>query len=279
MSNQQLKDDGQMWKYFAPMLHMDDDDLDPYQYRLLGHYRRVCGANDGACTESTRTTATNAKMSVGKVSAARKELAELGRINVTETKKTLHITLNDCWLENITRYSACSPHEQKEDDSCSPGETKNNKSKEEQQKITPPSGDVVSPDAAKASKGKPSSLIVNDPEILIDDRVPTPKKERPPCKWEPLHDALLEVFGLEKAQMTPKADKIYWTVAHELYVVKMTPDQIPGFHTFMANKAKANDWSDWTVSAMAKYAPDFLRDGHKKAVPEFARGIHWVGGE
>jgi hypothetical protein len=144
---------------------------------------------------------------------------------------------------------------------------------------TSPSGDVVSPDAAMPSKGKPSSLIVDDPEILIDDRVPTPKKERPPCKWEPLHDALLEAFGLEKAQMTPKADKIYWTVAHELYVVKMTPDQIPDFYTFMANKAKANDWSDWTVSAMAKYAPDFLRDGHKKAVPEFARGIHWVGGE
>jgi hypothetical protein len=125
--------------------------------------------------------------------------------------------------------------------------------------ITPPSGDVPSADADKPNGHEP-----------------TPKKERPPCKWEPLHDALLVAFGLEKAQMTPKADKIYWTVAHELYVVKMTPDQIPDFHTFMANKAKANDWSDWTVSAMAKYAPDFLRDGAVKSEPEFTRGMSWV---
>jgi hypothetical protein len=60
--------------------------------------------------------------------------------------------------------------------------------------------------------------------------------------------------------------------------VKMTPEQIPDFHTFMANKAKANDWSDWTVSAMAKYAPDFLRDGHKKAVPEFTTGMRLING-
>jgi hypothetical protein len=131
-----------------------------------------------------------------------------------------------------------------------------------QKTITPPSGDVPSADAEQPSNG----------------HEPTPKKERPPCKWEPLHDALLEAFGLEKDQMTPKADKIYWTVAHELYVVNMTPDQIPDFHTFMANKAKANDWSDWTVSAMAKYAPDFLRDGSKKSVPEFTTGMRLING-
>jgi hypothetical protein len=141
---------------------------------------------------------------------------------------------------------------------------------------------LLSTDSLPSTKKDYTSGVADVPSADADKpsngHEPTPKKERPPCKWEPLHDALLVAFGLEKAQMTPKADKIYWTVAHELYVVKMTPEQIPDFHTFMANKAKANDWSDWTVSAMAKYAPDFLRNGHKKAVPEFTTGMRLING-
>ena len=45
-------------KYFTMLLNMADDDLDPFEYRLLGHYIRVCGAGkDGSCFETTRTTA------------------------------------------------------------------------------------------------------------------------------------------------------------------------------------------------------------------------------
>jgi hypothetical protein len=140
--------------------------------------------------------------------------------------------------------------------------------------------ETITESTTETTKEKDSTSGVADvPSAKTNGHEPTPKKARPPCKWEPLHDALLVAFGLEKSQMTPKADKIYWTVAHELYVVKMTPEQIPDFHAFMVSKAKANEWSDWTVSAMAKYAPDFLRDGHKKTEPEFARGIRWVGGE
>lgn len=110
-NNQDIQDEGGAWKYFAPMLHIDDDDLDAYQYRLLGHYRRVCGANRGKCTESTKTTATVTKMSTGKVSAVRKQLAELGRINLDIKRAGTTITLRDCWRENILRYSQPSPDE------------------------------------------------------------------------------------------------------------------------------------------------------------------------
>lgn len=106
---QQIADDGGGWKYFAPMLHIDDDDLDPYEYRLLGHYRRVCGVNGGKCSESVETTAAKTKMSVGKVSQIRRRLCALKRINLTEGgNNSIIVTLRDCWLENILRYTPSS---------------------------------------------------------------------------------------------------------------------------------------------------------------------------
>lgn len=113
--NQIVQDEGGLWKYFAPMLHIDDDDLDPYQYRLLGHYRRVCGVN-GDCTESIRKTADKTRMSTGKVSTVRRELVKLGRIRVEEKPDGIRVTLRDCWVENITRYQSCSPDEQSDED-------------------------------------------------------------------------------------------------------------------------------------------------------------------
>lgn len=107
----QVTDNAPFGKYFHVMLNMADDDLNPYQYRLLGHYRRVCGDN-GACWESTRTTATKCKMSTGKVSSTRKELETTGYIHLQyRDDDTCFITLVDRMAENIQRY--CSPDEQR----------------------------------------------------------------------------------------------------------------------------------------------------------------------
>jgi hypothetical protein len=266
--DQTLSNDAPMHKYFTMMLNMAEDDLEPFAYRLLAHYIRWTG-HGGLFVEGVRTTAKRCKMSVVAVKKARETLQGQGYIIVVAPAikgESTRIIINDRWLENIQRYHTES---HTEDSKCVKSDTppvsnmthiEELKEEPKEKDSTPPSGDVPSADADKPSNG----------------HEPTPKKERPPCKWEPLHDALLVAFGLEKAQMTPKADKIYWTVAHELYVVKMTPEQIPDFHTFMANKAKSNDWSDWTVSAMAKYAPDFLRDGAAKLEPEFTRGMNWI---
>lgn len=107
MSRTKISDDGRDGKYFHLMVNMADDDLDPYQYRLYGHYKRVCGeSRDGACWESTRTTATKCRMSVGKVTSTRRELVEMGFIQITAGAKdqTLAVTLKDMMGANIKRY-------------------------------------------------------------------------------------------------------------------------------------------------------------------------------
>lgn len=87
------------------MLNMMDDDLNPYQYRLLGHYKRVCG-EDGACWEGVRKTAKTCRMSTGKVSQTRRELETLGYIKTQPGENDgLLITIIDRWAENVARYS------------------------------------------------------------------------------------------------------------------------------------------------------------------------------
>ncbi|HJX58122.1 MAG TPA: hypothetical protein VJ325_05330, partial [Thiobacillus sp.] len=72
--------------------------------RLLGHYRRVCGVS-GLCNEATDTTARRTKMTAEKVRTTRRELRDLGYINMVEhPAKPCDITLIDRMAENVTRY-------------------------------------------------------------------------------------------------------------------------------------------------------------------------------
>lgn len=157
MSEQKVTNEGFAGKYYHTMLNMSDDDLDVYEYRLLGHYQRVCGsAGHGSCWESTRTTATKTKISIGKVSAVRKSLQDKGYISITtehDKADTLLIMIIDRWAENIMRYNKennieRSPHEQgvhHMNIERSPHETKNNhirKTNEEKESpLNPPDGE------------------------------------------------------------------------------------------------------------------------------------------
>lgn len=106
-----IQDDG-MGKYFTIMLNMADDDLNPYQYRLLAHFKRVCGT-EGKCFQGTRGIAKVCQMSVGKVVSTRRELEKLGYIRIVERPdSTLLITIVDRMSENVARYSRRSPDEQ-----------------------------------------------------------------------------------------------------------------------------------------------------------------------
>lgn len=119
-------------KYFHIILNMADDDLDPYEYRLLGHYIRV-----GVTFEGTRTTARITKMSVGKVVSTRNTLEAKGFIRMEKPESqadTVRITVVDRMQENITRY--CSPDEHSVQDmntKRSPDEQKKNSSKKNQE--------------------------------------------------------------------------------------------------------------------------------------------------
>lgn len=90
-------------KYFHIILNMADDDLDVYEYRLLGHYIRV-----GLTYEGTRTTANKTKMSVGKVVSTRNKLEEKGYITMQKPETqadTVIVTIVDRMAENVARYS------------------------------------------------------------------------------------------------------------------------------------------------------------------------------
>lgn len=108
---QNIQDDSGLRKYRIELPNMVDDKMGPYEFRLYGHYKRVCGADGGTCYESVRTTASKTRMSVGKVVETRRWLESEDWIRVTQHQNgTLTIRIVDRWLENFQRYSR-SPDE------------------------------------------------------------------------------------------------------------------------------------------------------------------------
>lgn len=114
-----VHDAGAFQKYFHLMPNMYDDDLDPYEYRLLGHYKRV-----GVSWEGTRQVAEKCKMSVGQVSKTRKSLAakNLLKVEMLTRKKLTErglvqdidpddkveicvVTVVDVTEQNVSRYA------------------------------------------------------------------------------------------------------------------------------------------------------------------------------
>lgn len=136
-------DNGADWKYWYSMPNLIDDlGLSVWAHRLYSHIKRVCGANGGTCYQGTRKMADVCKMSMGKVSEAKKELQEVGLIIVqtfpAAERKGDEIQIVDIWSKNFAVYGdatrplneridnamglPCSPDEQP----CSPDEHKNN---------------------------------------------------------------------------------------------------------------------------------------------------------
>lgn len=104
---QEITHEGGPRQYFHTMLNMADDDLSPYEYRLLGHY-----INRGVCWEAVRTTAKITQMSAGMVVKTRNALVDKKWIKtLPHDKDTIKIIVLDRWAENIARYSKRSPDE------------------------------------------------------------------------------------------------------------------------------------------------------------------------
>lgn len=105
----------QIRKYFHQIPNMADEDLNPYQYRLLGHFIRVCGV-DGVCWQSTETIAAITHMSRGKVSQVRRELETMGYIHYGQSNAgTIEVRVMDRWRENEARFSKGNIHQVKAD--------------------------------------------------------------------------------------------------------------------------------------------------------------------
>ena len=98
-------------KYFHMMLNMADDDLDPYQYRVLGHYLRKVG-HGGTAQEGIKQTAKICRMSINKLRSTRTDLVKLGYLEVKEPTEAeqaqgiaARIVVVDRWVDNINRYA------------------------------------------------------------------------------------------------------------------------------------------------------------------------------
>ena len=112
--NQRIYDQQDLRKYYAQVVHMADDDLDLYEYRLYGHYKRVCGQGGGVCDETEKTTWTHCGMSRTGFRAARQGLVDKGYIHiVAEGSPNLPgvkgtptvIACTDLWANNFVRYA------------------------------------------------------------------------------------------------------------------------------------------------------------------------------
>ena len=104
--NDKIQDEAPAHKYFTMMLNIAEDDLDPFQYRLLAHYVRW--SSEGPMSEGVRTTAQKCQMSVAKVKTVRDDLVKLGYLKVTPPAKpgqATTVTVLNRWMENILRYS------------------------------------------------------------------------------------------------------------------------------------------------------------------------------
>ena len=102
---QKIQDDAPFGKYFHYMLNIDDDDLDPYQYRLLGHYRRVCGKT-GKCNESLETTCRITQIGEHKIRDTRHWLAANGYISLDQPiGGCIEVRVLDRMASNVMRYA------------------------------------------------------------------------------------------------------------------------------------------------------------------------------
>jgi len=103
--------------YFHMMLNMADDELNPSQYRLLGHYVRWAGQG-GQCEEGIRETARVTRMGKDTIRKTRTELENMGYIRVIsptaeEQKQGIPtvIVVRDRWAENVQRYQKGVPNQ------------------------------------------------------------------------------------------------------------------------------------------------------------------------
>lgn len=246
-------------RFYAMIEHMADDDLDVYEYRLLGHYKRVCGVGGGKCTEGIRTTAQKCKMSIGQVSKTRKSLVKAGWIRVkvfdrqTEAGNKvidgIAITLANRMTENIARYSnrGCSPDEQgvfTTRTGCSPHERKKNLDQEE-----------LTPSEEEPNKDQKITPPGAGGENLSDSQPP----EWPPVTQPQLFGAICTALALDTAYLTSGRKKTIGKVATDLLEAKARPEDMPGFVEYLKKKL---GWKDKGVSEkdMLELWPDYASE-------------------
>jgi hypothetical protein len=255
----QHNDKGYTGKYFTLMLNMADDDLDPYEYRLLGHYIRVCGASrTGRCYQSIRTIAQITRMSVPKVIKTRDALCDKGWITIAvRANKTHKITVVDRMAENVARYSAKDIERESRD-----------------QNIDHHAKDIDHGDQYPAHKEQPNKnnptkttpLAASGSEVVDDTNKPAPKRTRKKTPRDHLFDELCVIWQYDPDAMTKTKRGNVARVAGELLAAGATPADLKPFYGW----CKSKQWSDFTINVMASRWDDYKTERTPSAPPTAA---------
>lgn len=111
MTTYKAREENSPYRYFTMIPNMAEDDLDPFEYRLLAHFVRWAGQG-GTENKSLRQIAEATRISVTKVRATLKALADKGYIEVRtpneaarRARQSTTITVLDVWGTNIARYA------------------------------------------------------------------------------------------------------------------------------------------------------------------------------
>lgn len=284
-------DEGQFNKYYHVLPNMYDDDLNPYEYRLIGHYKRV-----GISWEGTRKIAKTCQMSVGMVTKARKSLEAKGLIRIEmltraelkerglvndpkpEAKTKICVTsVVDVSEQNYKRYRNLKQpvhyantdpvhhmntpvhgmntpvHQVNERNNTVEEITIEEKESANADKSTTPSKKTREVATSHSNSGK---VGVKNPTPPNGAKPPSPQK----AKQNALHAALLTSFNLKAEHLTRSENGKYWTAAAELVRIDFPPERVHELYWYIRRKADVEGWKTWTVMALVSRAGEFIRD-------------------
>ncbi len=218
-AKQTFTDEGSPSRYFAMMLHIDDDDLDPFEYKLLGHYKKLCGLyNTDVIFESNETSAGGSNMSVYAVRQARKGLVAKGCIKVQATNgRSIVVHLINRMKDNLERYSKPDPYRKQEGYQIRNG----SRAVFDRADISNSSPDIISKESKNKKKDSlqnagafavSSLYLINDTDKLICSKpIQGTIPLNPPENWKTIIGVELndnpKYAGYEKIESLPAPSK------------------------------------------------------------------------
>lgn len=263
MEKQSLQDDGSVSKYAAVIPHIADDDLDPFEYRLYGHYKKVL-ALSGSCDESIRETSKATQMHTKSVSKARDGLAKKGYITAVKPTpaearkgKTIHVTLVDRWPDNMAHYAyakgvAYLPQ---------PVSKLPQVSYERIRAVV---------NTLQVNTDFKSLAVANMLRIDSKDSIPNgidrpSPKTTPASQINPIKDAIVTAFKWTWATMSSTEKGTVSKAAKILADANITPDHVPALYQECVNRK----WTKFSPMALTKVVSDVMSRLIKLADDEY----------
>lgn len=223
---------------FMLIPNMADDDLNIYEFRLLGHYTRICGQEGGRCWQGIKTIHEKTGISLGMITRTRNSLEAKGFISVSvpdgksrNRGESISVSIVDRWQENTVRYCKDSESANIENDdnvisyseiAVSPGETNkiyiNQEPEKEKEKTTttalPDNSDIPGPEALPTGGSGYTVPVLTEVDLWESNAMTLPAEIEPPAR----------IFVLEE---TPSKHEPPAQLQPGQSVVSSTPPPVP----------------------------------------------------